>query len=189
MIKKMLFMRHGQSEANAKKVYAGSSPHVQLTQLGEQQAAAAGRDLIGHEVDAIVASPLDRAIQTAKIAAVEMGFVENLIITDERLHEINVGTLTGQHDDGFVTGYAHINSGQDATAETPADVLERVHSFLVDAAALYDNQVVLIVAHAGVARAFRAILTGVSLESIAGTTIPNAEPFELPLDKLDEVIA
>ena len=187
MIKRLLFMRHGESEANAAHIYGGAQPHIQLTAVGRQQAEAAGRDLTGANIDTIIASPLDRAQDTAKIVAVAVGYPENLIVTDARLHEIDVGQLVGSPDEGFVVGYAHLAKGTDATAETPDEVMERVHSFITDVLPAYDNKVVLIVAHAGIARAFRALLTGVTLKSIAATNIPNAEAFDLPLDKLDKL--
>jgi broad specificity phosphatase PhoE len=187
-MKQLLFMRHGQSEANAKGVYAGINPTIQLTELGRAQAVAAGEVLKDQPVDVIIASPLDRAQATAKIVAGQIGYSEQLIITDQRLHEVDVGKLMGQPDHGFVEYLKEYRAGTNPAAETPEDVLDRLHSWLVDAAARYPDKVVLIVSHAGVGRALCAILTGVGLEAVATLDSPNAEAFELPLDNLDEVV-
>ena len=188
-MKQLYFMRHGQSEANAANVYGGAQPHIQLTSLGRQQAHLAGQDLIGKGIDLIVSSPLDRAVETARIVAVETGYPVAAVQTDERLHEIGVGKLTGQPDEGFVKGFAYLAAGTDPTAETPAQITSRVTAALKDLERSGADKTVLIVAHAGIGRTLRAILTGVTLADLAAITIPNAQSYELPLDHLKEAIA
>jgi broad specificity phosphatase PhoE len=187
-MKTLYFMRHGQSETNAAHVYAGNTADIALTELGRQQAALGGHDLIGLKITKIYASPLVRAETTAEIVARELGYPTSDIVIDPRIAEIDVGSLTGQPDEGFGLGYAHIASGTDPDAETVGEVLNRVTSFLRDIAAV-ETETVLVVAHAGIGRVFRALLLGVTLESIAHTGLENAEPFELPLDLLHKVIA
>src|SRR6516162_4962191 len=58
-----LLLRHGQTPMSAQKRYAGRSD-VPLTDLGVQQAVAAAKRLASAGLDAIVASPLLRAVQT-----------------------------------------------------------------------------------------------------------------------------
>lgn len=74
-MKRLYLLRHGQTEFNVKKLVQGrcNSP---LTELGVRQAHMAGAWLRGHGVapDAIVSSPLGRAMQTAEVAASELGF-------------------------------------------------------------------------------------------------------------------
>lgn len=75
-MKRLYLLRHGQTEFNVRKLVQGrcDSP---LTELGEQQAhtAAAWLAVHGVEPDAIVSSPLGRAMQTARIVASELSFV------------------------------------------------------------------------------------------------------------------
>jgi len=63
-----LLLRHGQTPMSAQKRYAGRSD-VPLTDLGVQQAVAAAKRLASAGLDAIVASPLLRAVQTAEEVA------------------------------------------------------------------------------------------------------------------------
>ena len=74
-MKRLYLLRHGQTEFNVKKLVQGrcNSP---LTELGVEQAHMAGAWLREHgvEPDAIVSSPLGRAMQTAEVVASELGF-------------------------------------------------------------------------------------------------------------------
>ena len=63
----IIFLRHGQAENNTKKILAGRSPGVDLTQVGIQQAEQSGKMLESLNISAIYSSPIDRALQTAGI--------------------------------------------------------------------------------------------------------------------------
>ena len=62
----IIFLRHGQAENNTKKILAGRSPNVNLTQTGLEQAEQAGEMLKSLNISAIYTSPIDRALQTAQ---------------------------------------------------------------------------------------------------------------------------
>ena len=74
-MKRLYLLRHGQTEFNVKKLVQGRC-NSSLTELGVRQAHMAGAWLREHGVapDTIVSSPLGRAMQTAEIAASELGF-------------------------------------------------------------------------------------------------------------------
>lgn len=61
------FMRHAQSVANAEGWYAGTRD-VTLTELGERQARAAGRELARTPFERVFSSDLMRAYRTAELA-------------------------------------------------------------------------------------------------------------------------
>ncbi|OKH21872.1 hypothetical protein NIES593_14485 [Hydrococcus rivularis NIES-593] len=63
---RVILLRHGQSTYNALGLYQGSSDRPNLTELGRQQAQLTGEFLKGIPFDAIYASPLQRAKETAK---------------------------------------------------------------------------------------------------------------------------
>ena len=81
-------IRHGQSEANAKGILQGSQIDTPLTELGRSQAQVTLSKLETDNFDAIYASPLLRAAQTATI----IGGSDKTITFDPRLKEYDYGT-------------------------------------------------------------------------------------------------
>ena len=76
-------LRHGEVY-NPEKVLYGRLPGYRLSELGVQMAKAAAEYLAGHDVTYLVASPLERAQQTAEPFAAEFGLP---IAVDDRLIE------------------------------------------------------------------------------------------------------
>lgn len=70
------FVRHGLSEANAKRVFAGQKDDSPLVEEGRKQAKETGKKILeeGIKIDKIISSPLARAYETAQIIAKELGF-------------------------------------------------------------------------------------------------------------------
>jgi broad specificity phosphatase PhoE len=76
-------MRHGEVH-NPSKILYGRLPDFHLSELGKQMAKAAAESLAKHDVTYVVASPLERAQETAAPIAAEFGLE---IATDTRLIE------------------------------------------------------------------------------------------------------
>jgi broad specificity phosphatase PhoE len=76
-------LRHGEVE-NPSKVLYGRLPGFGLSSLGEQMAKAAAQSLATRDITHVVASPLDRARQTAELVAAQFGLS---VVVDERLVE------------------------------------------------------------------------------------------------------
>ena len=91
IVNMIIFLRHGQAENNTKKILAGRTPGINLTEEGREQADQAGKMLKELNISAIYSSPIDRAIQTAEIVGKHCD-VEP--ITDERLIELDMGKFT-----------------------------------------------------------------------------------------------
>ena len=87
---RILMLRHGQSEWNALGRWQGQADPP-LSELGERQAAAAADNL--PRFDAVVASDLDRAVQTATILAERAGL--GPVRTDPALRERAAGEWEG----------------------------------------------------------------------------------------------
>jgi phosphoserine phosphatase len=60
------FIRHGETDANLRKIYAGRSPE-RLTANGRRQAGSMARRLIPVGIDQIYCSPVARTVETAEI--------------------------------------------------------------------------------------------------------------------------
>jgi broad specificity phosphatase PhoE len=97
----LLLIRHGESEFNAQGRIQGQLD-VALTETGRKQAAALAERLAGEQIDAIFASPLARAYQTAQAISARTG---HEIRTDERLKEINAGVFQGLTREEMIARY------------------------------------------------------------------------------------
>ncbi len=85
-------VRHGQSAFNAEGRIQGQMD-TPLSELGHRQSEAAAEALADLGVTAIFASPLERAMSTARPIARKLGLE---IVTDPRLKEINAGVFQGK---------------------------------------------------------------------------------------------
>jgi probable phosphoglycerate mutase len=94
-MKRLYFVRHGQSQANVDRVFAGQSD-TPLTSLGRQQAEQAGSQAKILGIDHIISSPLSRAHDTAKIIAGIIGYPVGAIELNRLLMERGFGSATGQ---------------------------------------------------------------------------------------------
>lgn len=152
----IFFVRHGQSEANLKDLFAGQRDDSLLTEKGKEQAKVTAKHIKGKLLvfDRIVSSPLKRALETADIIASELGIDLDLIQVDSRITEYDMGTLSG-------TPVKNISSAVLASANEAEDTevfKKRVHSCVHDLAQLSGNT--LIVSHAGVGRILEATKEG-----------------------------
>lgn len=150
------YMRHGQSEANVKGLFAGQYNNSPLTEKGKEQAASAAAYLKKNNIsiDRIITSPLDRTKNTAQIVAGELGLPPELITQDDRLIEYDMGSFTG-------TPIRPISS-QEITehpeTEDPHAFRKRVMTAVDEAEAM--PGAALIVSHDGVGRMLEATRQG-----------------------------
>ncbi len=82
-------IRHGESSYNAEGRIQGQSD-VPLSELGRRQSQAVAAALAGLPIEAIYASPLRRAMQTARPVAEQLKLE---IETDPRLMEVHAGVF------------------------------------------------------------------------------------------------
>jgi len=85
-------VRHGESEANARRVIQGRLDFP-LDEAGRAQAKAAGDWLAGRGIEEILSSPLVRAAETARIIAGACGLAAPL--DREELEELDTGLFSG----------------------------------------------------------------------------------------------
>jgi broad specificity phosphatase PhoE len=86
-----LLLRHGQTPMSVQKRYSGRTD-APLTDAGVRQAAAAAKRLASAGIDAIVASPLQRAVRTAEEVAAAVGIP---VLTDDGFRETDFGAWEG----------------------------------------------------------------------------------------------
>jgi broad specificity phosphatase PhoE len=176
---KMIFVRHGQSLANLERVFAGNTD-TPLTELGRRQAECTAELLREYPIDAIYASDLSRAMQTAEPTARMHGLT---VIPDEQLREIYAGDwenvpyeeLLVRFPESYGTwrtdcGRAHPENGERVT-----DLAARIYREVERLAQLHRGGCVAIFSHATPIRALRALWEGYPPEELARVEFcPNA---------------
>ncbi|MBA3719954.1 MAG: histidine phosphatase family protein, partial [Nocardioidaceae bacterium] len=91
----LVLVRHGRTPANAGGRLAGRTPGIHLDDVGREQAARVGSRLTGVEVVRVVASPLERTVETAK--ALMVGRTDGLRLRRDRgLIEVGYGSWAGR---------------------------------------------------------------------------------------------
>ena len=171
---KMIFVRHGQSEANLAHVFAGHT-NTPLTEHGKQQAERTAQFLRDYPIDKIYASDLTRAMQTAEPTARLFGLE---IIPDSALREIYAGawenlpyeTLMRDFSESYSVwrtdcGLAHPEQGESVLA-----LSERIYAEVDRIAKENEGRCVAIFSHATPIRLLRARWEGYSPRELAKVT-------------------
>ena len=145
-----LLLRHGQTPMSVQKRYSGRTD-APLTDAGVQQAAAAAKRLASAGIDAIVASPLQRAVRTAEEVAAATGLP---VLTDDGFRETDFGAWEGltfaevrERWPSAMARWLADPSVAPPGGESFAQVSERVTAALHRVLASQAHQTVLIVSH------------------------------------------
>jgi alpha-ribazole phosphatase/probable phosphoglycerate mutase len=150
--------RHGESDWNAANRFQGHSDRP-LTELGREQALALAGLVAGQKVEAIYSSPLERALETARIVADRTGLD---VRTRDDLREVDTGSWSGlsraEVKERFPEGFERWISGGAGweDGETYDEMAARVLAALREIAAAHPDGRVLIVSHGGPIRAIQA---------------------------------
>jgi broad specificity phosphatase PhoE len=161
----MLFVRHGQTHANATGYWQGWSDSP-LNSTGHSEAEAIARRLAAEQkqIEALYTSPLRRALQTAQVIGTRLALSPRVL---DQLKEIHFGKLEGvtltEMEDQFPELYAQWQDKMDMTFRWPGG--ERRADFFARAAQAcelirtrHEGDRVIIVAHGGTIRACLAHL-------------------------------
>ncbi len=158
---KVYIVRHGQTDWNVQHKAQGRSD-IPLNETGRRQAEELRDKIKDIKFDAVYASPLKRARETAEIATDG----EYKIVFDDRLMERSFGDFEGKEISSWLeaTGYdigdlkLNTNVGN---IEPVCDVLARTKAVLDDIKTKHDNdKVILIVAHGQVVRGLHHNIAG-----------------------------
>lgn len=141
---KFIFVRHGQSHANAQKLIANET-HP-LTETGKEQARKTGIELKNKAIKTIVCSTMIRAQQTAEIIAGELGIPIDHIQVINELHERRFGTYENKPREHESTWYFTHKGGHDGI-ESRDELIARVSIALGKIRELAKEGTVLVVGH------------------------------------------
>jgi len=153
----MLYLvRHGETVDNARMVMQGQVQGC-LNERGEQQARQVAERLATEKIDAVIASDLHRAIQTADIIAVPHGLP---VRTTPLLRERDWGSFTGRYIPDLK------NEVWPDDVESEADLLSRARSFLIYITATYPGKKVIAVGHGIINKAILAVYAKCSMSEV-----------------------
>jgi broad specificity phosphatase PhoE len=147
---KLIIVRHGETEANVKRINQGHS-NGKLTKLGIKQARKAGKRLAKENIDIIYCSDLGRTRDTAREI---MKYVKAPICFVKDIRERNLGVFDGKPF-GTFTNYAQekgldLFSYRPSKGESRKDVRDRIMLFYKKCLKKHKNDTVLWVTHGGI---------------------------------------
>ncbi len=157
-------IRHGQSIYNAEGRIQGQAD-VPLSDLGRLQGQAAARAIVGLGVEAVFASPLQRARDTAGMVADGLGLE---VQTDDRLKEVDCGLFQDRMRGEILREYEGMierwRSGHPdfvfPQGESRQNLIRRGHEVL-DAISKSPHAAVAVVSHGGLLLAGMKSLLGI----------------------------
>ncbi len=160
----LIFIRHAQSTANARRIWQGQLDFP-LSPLGQEQASKAGESLRGTPVASVYSSPLSRAAETARIIAARLDYPEDEISYPDGLLERHGGELQGHVWDEYetekperATEFLNLPDTERWSvvgAESTASALDRAWSVIEDVHVRHDPEdTVVLVSHGGLLATF-----------------------------------
>lgn len=170
MTRRLILLRHGQTEYNATRRMQGQLD-TDLSDVGRAQAQSAAQLLRTAGISRILSSDLTRAYDTATAVAEVLGIE---ITTDHRLRETNLGQWQGRTHaevDGEIPGaralWRHDATWSPPGGESRVQVAKRARPVIDELMADFtewDDTAVLVVAHGGTISALTSILLGLHVE-------------------------
>ena len=155
---RVVILRHGTTELNKQGMIQGSNVDPDLSKEGRAYAEKAAKNFDPSQFDAVYASPLKRAQQTARIFVGD----KTPIITDKRIEELSYGSWDGKssleyrkkHPDAFNSkGLINDNIYKYASdVEKREDFRKRIAAFFYFFYKEHANDTVLVVCHGVVSR-------------------------------------
>jgi alpha-ribazole phosphatase len=178
----LMLVRHGETEWNVQRRYQGQSD-VPLSKLGQRQAKHIAERLVDQKIDAIYASDLQRAWQTAQAIAKKNNLA---VFSEPRLRELKFGVLEGltfeeaenQYPEMIASWLQDFNNTPDG-GEKIDEFNTRVVSLLDDLRKKHDEQSVLLVGHGGSLSEILRVVLGLSREKRWYLEMENASLSEL----------
>lgn len=162
----MILLRHGQSEFNLHFTQTRRDPGIEdpsLTDLGREQARAAGRALRDAGIRRIITSPYTRTLQTTAhvLEAIDAPVVVNPLVRERYAFACDIGTARTELAMRWPDhGFDHLNEVWWPPAEETADsIIGRARRFRSEMAAIEGWEDTLVITHWG----FILSLTGQSV--------------------------
>jgi broad specificity phosphatase PhoE len=176
----LALIRHGEVEAAYQRVFGGRID-MNLSPLGQEQAAALAKWLARQPLNAIYASPMKRVQQTLAPFANNNGWSARAVIMKD-LREIDFGDWTGLTWEAVAEKFGvsafqwltELERGGIANAENTQSYRQRIEPCVHAILQKHRGENVAVFCHGGVIRMILAILLDVPLPRMAGFEIDYA---------------
>ena len=152
----ILLVRHGETFDNARQIMQGQTQGC-LNETGREQARQVAQRLAQEPVDVVVASALQRAVQTAEIIAESHGLT---VVTTPLLRERDWGGFTGR----FIPDLKGEVWPDDIESEEA--LLMRARSFILYITATYPGKKVVAVGHGIINKAILAVYANCTMREV-----------------------
>ncbi|MDY4891521.1 MAG: histidine phosphatase family protein [Prevotella sp.] len=161
--------RHGETVDNANQILQGRTQGM-LNEKGQEQAENLAKSLDGIQIDAVIASDLKRAVDTAEVIAKRRSLP---LITTPLLRERDWGSFTGR----FIPDLKDVQWPDDV--ESMDAMMERARLFMDWLRRDYSQQTVVAVGHGIINKVIQAVYHNTRTNKIPRMT--NAEVRKLIL--------
>lgn len=170
----ILMVRHGESLGNANREFLGHT-NKDLSPLGYKQAQRTAESLSEFNIDAVYASDLIRAHNTALPHAILRGMD---VVDSVELREIYAGLWEGERVEDIIEKYpsqfldewrAEFGICRIPGGESVPELAERIYKEVYRIASENINKTVLIGSHAAAIRAFFGRISGILPQKLADT--------------------
>ena len=152
----ILLVRHGETFDNARQIMQGQTQGC-LNETGREQARQVAQRLAQEPVDVVVASDLQRAVQTAEIIAESHGLT---VVTTPLLRERDWGGFTGR----FIPDLKGEVWPDDIESEEA--LLMRARSFILYITATYPGKKVVAIGHGIINKAILAVYANCTMREV-----------------------
>ena len=165
------FARHGQTQWNKDNRVCGRTD-LPLTDKGEEQAGKLAENLATENIDIIISSPLQRAVQTSEIVAKRF---DCSVLIDERLIEQDYGIYEGvdRKNEDFLNNKRNF-AYKYPNGESMMQVAARVYPLIEELREKYSDSNVLLICHGGVCRVLKTYFQDMTNDEYFNYSMENA---------------
>lgn len=182
----LLMIRHGESPSNLKKVYAGRNTE-RLTERGIAQAKEVAERLRCYKVYSLYSSPIERAIQTAKIIGEIIGLEP---IIEEAFQEMDLGPWEGLSEKDIARLYPKewkLWQSKPAELKLPdremlKEVMERALSGIKKIQKVVGDKTIIVVTHIAIIRTLLLWYAKKDLNLYKTIHVANGKVFKIKID-------
>ncbi len=169
------YVRHGQTEANAKDIWQGWDDN-ELNKTGIGQAMATAEKLKNEKFDLIIASPLKRASKTAEIINEKLGIE---IIYEDDLKEQYYGDWEGANAKELMEKYDMTINEMRFIPPPGGETFENVKRRVRRVLGKYGGKKILVVAHGHVYLALLCSAKELTNEQVVNEPHENGQPYKV----------